>query len=309
MKHRNGFIHRYTPQLLLLPAVVLVLLICIYPISNVIQLSFQNYNLLKPTKNGFAGLANYAQILGKDKLFLHTLRISIKWSVTVVLCQFILGLLTAMVLNAKIRFGKVFRVILFSPWAVAGVMTAIMWSIMFNSNAGVVNDLLLKLGILDEGIAWMSRGNTAFAAACVAAIWRGIPFFAITILAALSGIPYELYESASVDGANGMKSFFYITIPQIKSTIITTTMLRFIWTFNDVDLIYSMTDGGPNNATLTLPVYIMRTSINNLNYGYGAALAVCLLLLLVVFTTVYMRLSSYNGPIDAKRKKRLALRK
>ncbi len=299
MNHkRSRLLHRYMPQLLILPAILMVLLICIYPISHVIQLSFQNYNLLKPNKNGYAGLANYLQIIQKDKLFLHTLKISVKWSVTVVLFQFLLGLMTAMVLNQKWRFGKVYRVILFSPWAVAGVMTAIMWSIMFNSNAGVVNDLLLKLGILSEGMAWMSQSSTAFAVACVAAVWRGIPFFAITILAALSGISETLYESAAVDGASGIKSFIYITLPQIKNTIVTTTMLRFIWTFNDVDLIYSMTDGGPNNATLTLPVYIMRMSINNLNYGYGSALAVCLLVLLILFTFIYMRLCGYGSELE-----------
>lgn len=295
MKYGNRLIHRYAPQLLLLPAVLMVLLVCIYSIGYVVKLSFENYNLLKPAKNGFAGLANYARILQSDALFWQTLKVSVRWAVAVVLSQFALGLVTALVLNAPIRFRKGFRLMLFSPWAVAGVMTAIMWSIMFNSNAGVINDLLIKLGALDEGLAWMSSGGTAFFAACVAAVWRGIPFFAITILAALSGIAPELYESAAVDGAGGWKSFFHITLPQIKYTVVTTTLLRFIWTFNDVDLLYSMTDGGPNNATLTLPVYIMRTSINNLNYGYGAALAVCLLAMLVIFTAVYMGASGYGS--------------
>lgn len=295
MKRRNTLIHKYTPQLLLIPAIVAVVLVCLYPIGYVIALSFENYNLLKPAKNGWNGFANYTQIFLNDQIFRRTLLVSIQWALSVVFCQFIVGLLTALVLNAKLRFSKFFRIVLFSPWAVAGVMTAIMWSIMFNSNAGVINDILIRVHIIDEGLAWMSHGTTAFIAACIAAIWRGIPFFAITILAALSGIPKELYESASVDGAGDFRSFRYITLPQIKATIITTTMLRFIWTFNDVDLIYSMTDGGPNNATLTLPVYIMRTSINNLNYGYGAALAVCLLIILVFFTLLYMRLFRYNS--------------
>lgn len=294
MNSRKSLIHKYTPQLLLLPAVLLVIIVCIYPIGNVIKLSFENYNLLKANKNGYTGIGNYVRILTSDKVFIRTLLTSIRWATTVVCVQFLFGIITAIILNAKIRYQQVFRLILFSPWAIAGVMTAIMWSIMFNSNVGVVNDLLIRLGILKEGIAWLSNGVTAFFVACIAAVWRGIPFFTITILAALSGISPDLYEAAAVDGSNSFKSFFYITIPQIKGTIIATTMLRFIWTFNDVDMIYSLTEGGPNNATLTLPVYILRTFVNNLNYGYGSALAVCLLAVLIILVTVYMRVSNFE---------------
>ena len=294
----KAFISKRPPYLLILPAVVLILSFKAYPILNVFRLSFIKYNLLKQDEIGYAGLENFKNVLFHDELFWLTLRTTFPWTALTVFIQFFLGLLLALMLNRDFRGRGIYRVIVFSPWAVAGVLTSLIWSILFNGNMGVINDLLIKTGMVQENIAWLSGKNSAFWATAIAAIWRGIPFFAISLLASLQSIPGEVYESAYIDGAGPLQSFYHVTLPLIKLTIVLTTTLRFIWTFNYVDIIYSMTQGGPNNATLTLPIYIVRKSVEFMDFGYGSALAVCLFIILNIFTIAYMKISRFDREVE-----------
>lgn len=216
---------RYLPYCFLMPAIVFLLMFMAYPILNVFYYSLQNYATNKPYLRGFVGLDNMIKILTGDKIFRASLLVSVKWVVVQVGLQLVFGLMIAMVLNQRFKGRGILRAIVFAPWAVSGVLTSMMWSLMYNENMGVVNDLLMKMGIIKKGIAWISGYGTSFAALTVAELWRGIPFFAIMLLAGLQGIPDEEYEACSVDGGTRWSKFLYITLPHLKEIIVLSTLL------------------------------------------------------------------------------------
>ncbi len=286
------------PYLLIVPTLVLIIYILFIPIMNVFSLSFQDYALLDLSKAGFVGLDNFKKILFEDKIFFGTLGVTARWVVTEVFFQLLFGLAIALMLNCKFRGRGIARSVIFLPWAVSGVLTTMIWSLMLNQHVGLVNDLLLRFHIIEENIAWLANPKTVFNSVVVTELWRGIPFFAITLLAALQTIPLEVYESGKIDGCSRVKALIYITLPFIKESIVLTTLLRAIWEFNNIDLIYTITGGGPFYLTTTLPLYLMQTAIVESNYGYGSALAVVVFLILMAFTVFYLKISRFGGELD-----------
>ncbi|MDO4327722.1 MAG: sugar ABC transporter permease [Lachnospiraceae bacterium] len=277
------------PYLLLLPVVLFVLLFMLWPMVNVFVMSAQNYQLLRPDKRAFIGLSNYIAILTEDKLFIKALYNSAVWVVFSVIPQTVLGFWLAYLLNKQFKGRGLYRALVLSPWAVAGVMVGIIWSLILGETYGVLNDVLMRLHLIDKNISWFSSGSKAMTAVSLANIWRGIPFFTISYLSGLSSIPDDVYESAKIDGAGSFMTLFKITIPMIKDTIVLTTLLRAIWTFNAVDLIYTMTYGGPNHATTTIPLYIMTKFKTEMDYGYASALAAIATIIMMVFAFIYIR--------------------
>ncbi len=278
-----------TPYLLLAPMLVFVLVFMIWPIINVFMMSLESYKVTKPNDRHFIGLENFVNIFTNDSLFWKTLGNTFVYVVISVIFQTVLGFWLAYLLTRKFKGRGIVRALALVPWAVAGLMVGIIWNLMLSETYGVINDLLRRLGVISTNISWFSSASSAMFAACLANIWRGIPFFTISYMSALSGIPDDLYESARIDGANAPVMMFRITIPMIKDTIIFTTLLRCIWTFNAVDLIVSLTDGGPNRGTTTLALYIMRTFTNNFDYGYASALAVISTIIMLIVAFFYIR--------------------
>ncbi|WP_373266247.1 carbohydrate ABC transporter permease [Hungatella hathewayi] len=265
----------------------------IYPLGKVFYLSFQHYNPTKPFTNGFAGLDNFITIFTK-KEFYNALGVSAKFVACEVVLQLIFGMIVALILNQKFKGRGFFRALTFIPWALSGVLTAVLWSIMFNQHFGVLGDLLAKLGIIKEPIAWLANTKFVLGSVIVAELWRGIPFFAISLLAAMQGLPDDIYEAARVDGSTKFQMFRFITLPMLKNTIVLTTLLRTIWEFNSVDLIYSLTGGGPVGKTTTLSMLIANQAIKTSNYGYGSALSVVSFAILAVIAVIYMKLSGFG---------------
>lgn len=284
----------FAPYLLLTPAIVLVLVFMAYPIGNVFYLSLRHYNPTKPWINGFAGLDNFKKILS-DGQFWSALTVSIKWVLAEVILQLIFGMIVALILNQSFKGRGIFRAITFIPWAMSGVLTAVLWSLIFNENVGLLNDILLKLGLISSSKAWLANSKLVFWSVVVAELWRGIPFFAISLLAAMQSISGDLYEAANVDGCTKWKSLIYITLPSLKDTIILTTLLRAVWEFNSVDLIYSLTGGGPVGKTTTLSILIANQATKTSNYGYGSAISVISFLILAVFAMIYLKLSRFGS--------------
>ena len=283
----------FAPYILILPACLLMGLIMIYPLGKVFYLSFQHYNPTKPFTNGFAGLDNFITIFTK-KEFYNALGVSAKFVACEVVLQLIFGMIVALILNQKFKGRGFFRALTFIPWALSGVLTAVLWSIMFNQHFGVLNDLLAKLGIIKEPIAWLANTKFVLGSVIVAELWRGIPFFAISLLAAMQGLPDDIYEAARVDGSTKFQTFRFITLPMLKNTIVLTTLLRTIWEFNSVDLIYSLTGGGPVGKTTTLSMLIANQAIKTSIYGYGSALSVVSFAILAVIAVIYMKLSGFG---------------
>ena len=275
------------PYLLLLPALIVMLSVVIVPIINAVSMSFQSYNLTKPKKIGFIGLQNYATLL-HDPLFWSSLLRTAIWVVFGVGCQFLFGFLLALVLNKQFKGRGVVRAVSLIPWVTPGVLIALMWRWMYDGNYGVINDLLMRLGLIKENIAFLSKPGTAMPSVIVTIVWQGIPFFALMLLAGLQGISYDLYEAASIDGATGWQKLIYVTIPSLRNTIFVTTMLRIIWVANSVDVIFNMTEGGPAYATQTLSVYIYQKA-SALDMGYASAMAIMLMLVLLLAAIPYLR--------------------
>lgn len=291
---RKRFMKKATPYIMLLPAAFFLFVFLAYPLISVFHLSLQNYNVARLTQRGFAGLDNFKEIFTSDKIFFKSLGISLRWVLSEVIAQLLLGFALALLLDKKFRGRGIARSIVFLPWAMSGVVTAMIWSLMFNQNIGVLNDLLKKLGLISKDVAWLASSGTALKACIVAEIWRGIPFFAITLLASLQNIPTELYEACRVDGGRPWQEIVYIKLPFLKDTIILTSLLRAVWEFNNVDLLLTLTGGGPSNRTMTLTMYMTNMAIRNNNYGYGAALAVIAFFILLLFALLYLKLSNFG---------------
>jgi multiple sugar transport system permease protein len=291
---RKFKIDNWIPYLFILPSFLIIATFLFYPIGTVFYYAFQHYDISAPFYNKFAGFDNFIKIFTADKLFFPSLWTSLKWVVSQVGLQLVFGLLFAVMLNQTFRLRGFVRAIAFIPWAISGVLASVMWSLMYNEHMGVFNDILMKLGIISEPQAFLASTSSAFIAVVIAELWRGIPFFAITLLASLQSIPEELYEASDIDGANKWESFIHITLPHLKNTIVLTTLLRTVWEFNNVDLIFNLTGGGPANSTTTLTMYIANLAVNGSDFGYGSALTVISFILLFVFAMVYLKITRYE---------------
>lgn len=285
---------RLFPYALVAPTVILILLFLVYPISRVFYLSLQNYDLTQSWKDGFAGMGNFVKLF-RDPKFYSSMVITFKWVMTQVIGQLILGTVVALLLNQKFKGRGAARAISLVPWAVSGVLVTMLWTLMYDQSSGLINDILMKAGLIDKKIAWLADSRTFFGAVNIAELWRGVPFFAINILAALQSIPGDVYESSAMDGCGPVKNFIYITLPYLKESIIFATLLRGIWEFNSIDMIFTMTNGGPMDKTTTLPIYMMKTAIIKGNYGYGSAIGVIAFLILLVFALFYIKISGFGG--------------
>lgn len=276
------------PYLLIAPALVVVVCVVFIPVIQAVLTSLQYYDLRYPTKTRWIGLQNYIDILCNDDLFWPSLKRTLRWVVFGVGFQFLFGFILALVLNQKFKFRGIVRAVSMVPWVMPGVLIGLIWRWLYDGDYGVINDLLIRMGFLDKGIAFLSRTGTAMPAAILSVVWQGIPFFALMILAALQGVSTDMYEAAEIDGANFFQRLFLITIPSIKNTLYVTVLLRIIWVTNSVDIIQNMTSGGPAYATQTVGIYVYQRA-RALNLGYASALAVIMTVLLLVVAIPYLR--------------------
>ena len=287
MNRRAGLV----PFAFLLPAIAVTAAIVHYTVLQTIWLSLHSYVIYDPEATEFVGLANFRTVLG-DEVFWISLRHSVVWIVGVVALQFLLGLATALLLNESFWWRGLARALVVVPWALPSVIIGLMWTWMYDYNVGVINDLLLRTGIIAEPVAWLARPDTALAAVMAALVWQGFPFFAVTLLAGLQTVPAELYEAAEIDGAGRWRRFVSITLPSIADVIATALLLRTIWVANSLDVILVMTGGGPGYATHTLPLYAFQRAYSGMEFSYGAALALVLTLMLLAVVWLYVRRAS-----------------
>ncbi len=274
----------------LLPAALCMLATVVVPIGMAMKMSLYNDVLYKPQEYRFIGLGNYVR-LAQDPVFWLTLWNSFVWVFGSVVLQFVAGFAAALLLHQAFRGRALVRMLALLPWIIPGVVVGLIWEWLYQPNYGVINDLLIKAGWLHDRIAWLSSPDLAMAAVVFTNVWRGIPFFAIMLLAGLQAIPGELYEAAHVDGAGVLARFRHITLPLLRPIIVVATATRIIWTFNYADLIFVMTSGGPANATQITSTYTLLQAYANLDFGYAAALSVVLLLVMLAFTAAYLRLT------------------
>lgn len=303
MKRRTGYNKErrkskvYTPIILLAPAFLLVVGVIIYPICNAIGLSFQYYKLTDYANRHFVGLENYISVW-KNELFFTALGNTIKWVLITVIFQFIFGLILALILNTPFRGRGIIRSVTLMPWVTPGVVIALMWIWIYNGNYGILNKCLTAIGLINKNVPWLGLSETALYSQIVTLIWQGIPFFAIMLLAALQTIPTDLYEAADISGANIWQKFIYITLPELEPTIITTSMLRCIWVFNNVEVLYLMTGGGPGYSSMTVSLLAYMKAQKSLDFGYGSTIAIYGTLFMIVFMFIYLKFTKKVGRSD-----------
>jgi multiple sugar transport system permease protein len=274
----------------LVPAALCMLATVVVPIGMAIKMSLYNDILYKPQDYRFIGLGNYLR-LADDPVFWLTLWNSFVWVFGSVVLQFVAGFAAALLLHQAFRGRALVRTLTLLPWIIPGVVVGLIWQWLYQPNYGVINDLLIRAGLLHERIAWLSSPDLAMGAVVLTNVWRGIPFFAIMLLAGLQSIPGELYEAAHVDGAGVLDRFRHITLPMLRPIIVVATATRIIWTFNYADLIFVMTGGGPANATQITSTYTLLQAYSSLDFGYAGALSVVLLLVMLAFTAAYLRIT------------------
>ena len=283
---------RHWAWFLLLPCVLIVALIVIYPTFYGITLSFREMRLTRPgLGTGFVGLKHYLAIL-QDGTFWLSVRNTLAYTSLAIVLELSLGLASALALNQRLPGLRFLGVVILLPWFLPNVVAGNMWALMLDPRLGVINDLLVRAGILDGYRAWFADPATALIAAVVVEAWHGFPFFTLLLLAALKGVPDELHQSAAVDGATVVDRFWHVTLPMLKMVIVAAVVLRVISIVNSPDLLLILTNGGPANSTMVLSLYAFQTAYRAFDFGYAGALSVVMLLLLMLFCFLYVRASN-----------------
>jgi multiple sugar transport system permease protein len=274
------------------PIVLLVLALVAYPFGYAFYLSLtRKYVGMPPV---FVGLENYVRLAG-DGFFRRAVVNSFVFTFASVGVKVLLGMAMALVLSSRIRFRSLFTGLLLIPWVAPTVVSALNFLWIYDYSLGVLNHLLVRVfRILPQGVGWLSEPGTAMASVITVNIWRGFPFFGISFLAGLKSIPAELYEAAAVDGATGVQRFRHVTLPGLKNIAIICVLLSTIWTFNDFQIVYILTKGGPGGATQVLPVFTYEIAFGAQRLGEAIAVALYMLpamAMVIVVLSRYMRRS------------------
>lgn len=287
-----GFRGSGTPYLFVAPAVLILMCLMGIPILLVVVYSFVERAVTNPDFT-FVGLTNYIEVLTDSKFYdalLHT----ILFTAGSVLAHLVLGLFFALVLNSKfmpVGLRTSLRALFIVPWLFTIAATAVLWRLILHPN-GVLNSVLAAMGFDANGIEWLSSHQLALPTVIAVNIWAGYPLFMISLLAGLQSISPELYEAASIDRAGKVKQFFHVTLPQLKTTIVSLALLDAIWTSQQFPLIWLLTGGGPVNATEVAPTYIYKLAFSQYEFAEASAAAVIVLLISLVLAVLYVRSSS-----------------
>ncbi|HHU33548.1 MAG: carbohydrate ABC transporter permease [Zhaonellaceae bacterium] len=274
---------------LITPALIILFSVIIYPLLLNLIMSFQKILMMKPyLGTPFTGFDNYINTL-EDPIFWRALRNTFIWTVSCVVLQISLGLGAALLLNAPIKGRGLFRGAMLIPWVTPGVVAALTWRWMYDGQFGIFNHILMKIGLIKQPIVWLGNYSTALPAVIAEYSWKMFPFATVMLLAALQTIPKELYEAAEVDGATGWQSFRHITLPEIMPTLSLTTLLTSIWTFNNFDSIWLLTEGGPSYASETLTTYVYKAAFQAFNLGKASSIAFIMFMLLFGLVLIYAR--------------------
>lgn len=279
----------------LLPAWIFLAVLIGYPLVTVLIDAFRKAHLVNRNVGGFVGFDNFEKVLS-DPHFLPAVSNTLVWTIGSVAGELLIGLGAAILLNRKLRGQGVFRIITFIPWLVPIVVAGMTWEWMLNPDFGIVNSLLTSWGITDAPINFLGDKQWAMPTVIFVNVWRSFPYYTISFLAAMQAIPDELYEAASLDGAGAWHRFWNVTIPQLRSVMLIIVFIHLIWTAVNFDFIWVLTQGGPNYATITLPILIYRYSLQQYDVGAASALSTMMFaatsLIFVVYYRIRRRLSA-----------------
>lgn len=271
------------------PAMLIIFGLMLYPLFYTIYLTMVQYNLLSNVSQGFLGLKQYARVLTDDK-FWHAMSVTLYFTVVSLGLQLILGFMAALFLNIPFRGQKLLRALILAPWAVPTVVNAQLWNWILNASYGALNKLLLQLGIIRQPIVWLGEPKLTLNVIILADTWKMLPLFIIMLLAGLSTIPGTYYEAAKMEGAGFWHTFRKITFPLLKPMLLVILVLRTTQTIRVFDVIYMLTQGGPNNSTMTISYYTYFQTFSLFDFGYGATIAMIVAILTVFIALTYKKI-------------------
>jgi multiple sugar transport system permease protein len=280
-----------TPYVLLAPALLFTIFVLGYPFVQNLLNSFREISLIKGT-GGWAGFGNYASVF-RDSLFWLSFRNTVGYALAGTVLALVIGLGFALLLNERV--GKITDITGFLytiPWVVSPVVAGFAWKWLLNDTFGIANHWLATAGIVKKGFPWLGDPHTALLCVAVARVWQFYPFAMVMFLAGLQTIPKEQYEAAAVDGTSPLRGFYHITLPNLRSVTSVLVVLGVIWSFNDFNMVFVMTRGGPINASMVLPVLVREYSFVQFDVGKGSALSIIVFSLLISLSFLYLKVLS-----------------
>jgi len=274
--------------LFVLPTFLVMAAVIGYPIVRTLWLSFSDVKLGREA-TPFIGLANYSAVV-TDRVFRTAVRNSLIWTAVCVTSITFIGLLAALTVNERVPGHKLIRSTILMPWIIPGIVAAVTWKWLYHPNFGMINDLLVRAGVIKDPTHWLADPTWALYAAMVVNVWKSFPFAMLMLLAGLQSIPEELYDAARVDGARASQRLWYVTLPLLRSVIVVVALLLTIWNMNTFTYIYILTEGGPARMTEVLGVYIYVTAFQSFKFGRSSAAAVIVFLISTVVSVIYLRI-------------------
>jgi arabinogalactan oligomer / maltooligosaccharide transport system permease protein len=272
-----------------LPAFLVILFTIAFPFVYNVILSLSNMSLRQFKDWQVVGLQNYVEVFRQDAVFYSVFFKTVVWTVINVVFHVTIGIFLAIIINGPVVGKSIYRVLLIIPWAVPAYITALTWRGMFDYEYGAIN-LLISKYLSMPMINWLGSPMEAFSACILTNIWLGFPFMMIVALGGLQAVPQELYEAARVDGASRWTQFHKITLPLLKPVMLPAATLGTIWTFNNLNVVWLVSNGGePSDKTHILVSYVYKAVFNLYQYGYGAALSMVIFIVLLVFSVFFLR--------------------
>lgn len=283
--------------LLLLPLLIVIMVIVIWPVIQGVWLSFTDAYLLRPKAPSFVGLENYIRFF-TDPFTKQYVTNTLIWSLGKIAGQFILGLTLALLVNRPIRFRAIWRAVLLVPWAMPVVVTSMIWRWILDGSFGILNKLLVGAGILHQPITWLADAHTLWPTVIGVHTWQFFPFMYVSFLAGLQMIPPDLYEAGELDGTGIVSSFRFITWPMLRPVIAVNGLVAIIWSLGDFSAIWTLTQGGPGGLTTTLAPFVYLTTFKFFDTSYGATMAVILMVTTIALTAVYLTRVRFDVEVD-----------
>jgi multiple sugar transport system permease protein len=275
------------PAFYIAPAFIVLSIILLYPLGYALWLSVHQWTL-RTFKQGvpFIGFQNYSSLFSNPD-FLNSIKITFTFVFFAISIEFVLGMLVALLLNHELKGKGFFRSMILLPMMCTNVVIGLTWRLLLNYQYGMVNYYLGRLGILP--VEWLSSPNVAMGSVVLVDVWNTTSFVALMLLAGLQSLPDEPYEAAKIDGASGLQTFFYLTLPMLRPIILVVLLWRFIDTFRIFDVIYLLTAGGPARVTETVSIYVYRYGFQSFNLGIAAAASFIMLLIMLVISGLLAR--------------------
>ncbi|WP_335795629.1 sugar ABC transporter permease [Gallibacterium anatis] len=280
----------YTRWIFVLPAMIVVSVLFIYPFLSSIFYSFTNKNLIMPNWK-FVGFDNYVAVIN-DPSFWLAFSNSILWTIFSLVGQVLVGFALAMALHRVRHLQWLYKILLIIPWAFPTIVIAFSWQWILNGVYGYLPNMIVKLGLMDIAPHFLSDSTWAFVSLVFINVWFGAPLIMVNVLSALQTVSQEQYEAAKIDGANAWQVFRHITLPHIKVVIGLLVVLRTVWVFNNFDIIYLITGGGPANSTMTLPIFAYNMGWGTKMLGRSSAVTVLLFIFLLLVCFIYFKVIS-----------------